>query len=209
MKTNKKLVEFALVLFLSTVFPALVQGYPSGKGGSLTQQSPKNATPLDMAEVENLLFMREEEKMSHDVYQTLYKIWNKVVFKNIAASEQRHTNAVLKKINLFGLIDPALPEAGRYSNPDLQAFYEQLIAQGKRSYIDALRVGATIEDVDIRDLRIAIEETSNLALKTTYENLLEGSKNHLRAFVGLLQKQGIEYSPQYMDQDLYDAILGI
>ena len=55
----------------------------------------------------------------------------------------------------------------------------------------------------------AIEATSNLALKTTYENLLEGSKNHLCAFAGLLQNQGIEYNPQYIDQALFDAILGI
>ncbi len=63
--------------------------------------------------------------------------------------------------------------------------------------------------MDIRDISNAILKTENLALKTTYESLLEGPKNHLRAFVDLLEKQGIEYSPQYIDQALFDAILGI
>jgi hypothetical protein len=70
-------------------------------------------------------------------------------------------------------------------------------------------VGATIEDKDIMDLVAAIKATNNLSLKTTYENLLEGSKNHLRAFVGLLRKQGMDYAPQFIDQALFDAILGV
>ena len=206
MRTTTKLIGFALALSLSSAFPALARGPSSG---SDRLQSQQNIAVLSTAEEDTLLFMREEEKMARDVYQTMYKVWKKAVFKNIAASEQKHMDAVLKKINLFGLTDPVLPGVGRFTNPDLQALYDQLIAQGKLSYIDALRAGATIEDVDIRDLMIAIEATNNLALKTTYENLLEGSKNHLRAFAGLLQKQGIKYSPQYIDQDLFDAILGI
>ncbi|MFA5924105.1 MAG: DUF2202 domain-containing protein [Methylococcaceae bacterium] len=206
MRTTTKLIGFALALSLSSAFPALARGPSSGSGGLRTQQ---NIAVLSAAEEDTLLFMREEEKMARDVYQTLYKAWKKPVFKNIAASEQKHMDAVLKKINLFGLTDPALAGVGRFTNMNLQALYDQLIAQGKLTYIDALRAGATIEDVDIRDLMIAIEETNNLALKTTYENLLEGSKNHLRAFAGLLQKQGIKYSPQFIDQDLFDAILGV
>jgi hypothetical protein len=53
----------------------------------------------------------------------------------------------------------------------------------------------------------AITATDNLALKTTYERLLEGSKNHLRAFIGLLQQQGIDYQPEYISQELFDAII--
>ncbi len=207
MKTTTKLIGFALVLTLASAFPALARGPSSG---SDRLQSQQNIAVLSTAEEEDtLLFMREEEKMARDVYQTMYKVWKKAVFKNIAASEQKHMDAVLKKINLFGLIDPALPGVGRFTNPDLQALYDQLSAQGKLSYIDALRAGATIEDMDIRDLMIAIETTSNLALKTTYENLLEGSKNHLRAFAGLLQNQGVEYTPQFMEQALFDAVLGL
>ena len=118
-------------------------------------------------------------------------------------------DAILKKIKLFGLTDPSLLGIGSFTNPDLQELYSQLIEQGRLSYNDALTAGATIEDKDILDLMNAIKGTKNLALKTTYQNLTEGSKNHLRAFVGLLKNQGLEYTPQFISQDLFDAILRV
>ena len=83
-----------------------------------------------------------------------------------------------------------------------------MLTEGRKSYARALWVGATIEDVDIRDLQVAIEDSEVSSLDTTYSNLLEGSKNHLRSFVGLLNRLGITYEAQYIDPVLYDAILG-
>jgi hypothetical protein len=167
---------------------------------------------LPVTEQTTLLTMREEEKLARDAYLTLHGMFGQSVFKNIAASEQRHMDALLKKINLFALTDPALPQTGRFTNPTFQALYTQFLqwlAQSKPTYIDALKVGATIEDLDINDLNAAIAATSSLALKTTYQNLLEGSKQHLRTFVGLLRSQGQDYDPQYIDRALFEAILGV
>ncbi|MCK9606338.1 MAG: DUF2202 domain-containing protein [Methylomonas sp.] len=200
MKMAMKLI--GLVLALSCAFPVMAGGKPA-----MTRQS--SATLLTEAEEATLLWMREEEKLARDVYLTLYKLWNKPVFAEIAESEQAHMDALLKKIELFGLIDPVLPEVGSFSNPDLQSLYDELIARGQLSYVEALAVGAAIEDMDIRDIGNAIAETANLSLKTTYESLLEGSKNHLRAFVDLLDQQGVEYSPQFIDQAVFDAILAV
>ena len=102
-----------------------------------------------------------------------------------------------------------MPQIGEFSQVEIQALYDELLAKGRLSKIDALIVGATIEDMDIKDLLDAIASTNNLGLQATYQNLLEGSKNHLRTFVGLLQKQGVDYEPQYIDQDMFDAILGV
>jgi len=206
MKTTKKLIGFALILSLLSAFPALARGPLSEASRLQTQQS---VTTLSEAEQETLLFMREEEKLARDVYIVLYKSWNKNIFKNISSSEQQHMDAILKKIKLFGLTDPNSSKIGSFINLDLQKLYNELIYQGRLSYNDALTVGATIEDRDILDLMNAIKGTKNLALKTTYQNLLEGSKNHLRAFVGLLKNQGIEYNPQFISQELFDAILGV
>jgi len=194
--------HIVLALALSSIFPVLAWG----QGATPKLES---VIVLSMAEEETLLWIREEEKVARDVYLTMYKIWDGSVFENIAESEQLHMDALLKKIEFFDLTDPVLPEIGLFTNPELQDLYEQLITQGKRSYIDGLIVGATIEDMDIRDITAAIEETDNLGLKTTYESLLEGSKNHLRAFVDLLEEQGIEYTPQFIDQDVFDAILDV
>lgn len=204
--TTKKLIGFALSLSLLSAFPALARE-PSSEASRL--QTQQSVTTLSEAEQETLLFMREEEKLARDVYIVLYKSWNKNIFKNISSSEQQHMDAILKKIKLFGLTDPNSSKIGSFINPDLQELYNELIYQGRLSYNDALTVGATIEDMDILDLMNAIKGTKNLALKTTYQNLLEGSKNHLRAFVGLLKNQGIEYNPQFISQELFDAILGV
>ena len=46
-------------------------------------------------------------------------------------------------------------------------------------------------------------------LRTAYQNLMDGSKNHLRAFVAGLDAQGITYAPVLLSQELYDAIIGL
>ncbi|MEI6333908.1 MAG: DUF2202 domain-containing protein [Methylococcaceae bacterium] len=204
--TTKKLIGFALILSLLSAFPALARG-PSSEASRL--QTQQSVTKLTTAEKDSLLFMREEEKLARDVYIELYKTWNMNIFKNISSSEQQHMDTILKKINLFGLTDPSLSGIGSFTNSALQDLYNKLIYQGSLSYNDALTVGATIEDKDILDLTNAIKGTNNLALKTTYQNLMEGSKNHLRAFVGSLKNQGLEYTPQFISQDLFDAILGV
>ncbi|HNU24452.1 MAG TPA: DUF2202 domain-containing protein, partial [Mesotoga sp.] len=57
-----------------------------------------------MTEEDGIAFMREEEKLAHDVYTVLYEIWGLNVFSNIARSEQTHTEAVLSLIGDFGMV---------------------------------------------------------------------------------------------------------
>ena len=205
MNLTNKLTVLILALFL------LTSTMVSAKGGARkgVNNNQLATTSLTDIQKETLLWMREEEKLARDVYLTLYKKWKKPEFSNIASSEQKHMDALLKKVELFGMSDPVLPGVGDFFDVDLQDLHDKLIDDGRESYIDALWVGATIEDMDMRDLRAAIDETDNLALKTTYESLLEGSKNHLRTYVGLLQQQGEEYIPQYIEPELFDAILGL
>jgi hypothetical protein len=82
------------------------------------------------------------------------------------------------------------------------------VAQGSASLIDALLVGAAIEEIDIIDIQNlvdALDGNDDIAL--VYENLMKGSRNHLRAFVRNLEGQGVVYQPQYLSQDVYDAII--
>lgn len=159
-------------------------------------------------EAATLLWMREEEKLARDVYQALYAQWKQLEFLRIANAEQKHFDALGARLTQYGLVDPALPAPGEFSQQALQEVYWQMIDQGSRSYVQALTAGATIEEIDIADLIAAIDATTNLAIKRTYENLLEGSKNHLRAFVGLLRSLGVDYTPTHIDPVLFDAIIG-
>ena len=170
-----------------------------------------NAVPvgdLTTAEIDGLAFMREEEKLARDVYLVLYEQWNLPVFKNIANSETSHMDAVLVLMDRYGLDDPAAGKSvGEFTNPDLQALYDQLVIQGGQSLADALRVGAAIEEIDILDLEERLGQTDNTDIILVYENLLKGSRNHLRSFTKMLQQQtGETYVPQYLSQDAYNAI---
>ena len=164
--------------------------------------------PLTLQEEESLLFMREEEKLARDVYLYLYDIWGDQIFLNISASEQQHTDAVLGLIEKYNLPDPAADKAeGEFDNLDLQGLYDLLTAQGAASLIDALIVGATIEDLDINDLNSQLLFIDNADIILVYESLLKGSRNHLRAFTGRLTDLGFDYAPVYISQEDYDAIV--
>ena len=105
---------------------------------------------LTEEEINGLIFMREEEKLAHDVYIALYQTWGLSIFQNIANSEQTHTDTVKVLLDAYGIADPSANTApGEFVNPELQALYTQLVAQGSQSLTDALKVGAAIEEIDI------------------------------------------------------------
>ena len=168
-----------------------------------------SSSGLSNAEINHLLFMREEEKLAHDVYLALYDQWGLPLFENIAQSEAAHTEAVKGLLDKYGLPDPAdASPPGVFVNQDLQGMYDDLTEQGNSSLSKALKVGAAIEEIDILDLQSALDETNTADIKRVYENLLKGSENHLRAFTSTLSRQtGETYAPQYLTQDAYAAIV--
>lgn len=152
-----------------------------------------------------LLQMREEEKLARDVYTTLGSIWGTRIFSNIASSEQSHTDAIKALLSRYDIKDPVTSDTiGVFTSKAMQELYDKLTAQGKISATEALLVGATIEDLDIRDLDILKNETTKEDILLTYNNLQKGSRNHLRAFV---KASGGNYKPQYISQADYDLII--
>ena len=166
------------------------------------------AEELTAEEEAGLIRMREEEKLARDVYVALYDTWQTPIFNHIAMSEQRHMNAIKLLIDKYGLVDPVTdPTAGVFTDPELQGLYTTLTAQGVLSLIDALTVGATIEDMDIKDLQDLIIQTDNADISLVYANLLRGSRNHLRAFTYRLSLLGVTYVAQYITpEELSDII---
>jgi len=164
---------------------------------------------LDEDEAAGLLYMREEEKLAHDVYLALYEAWGLPIFQNIANSEQTHTDAVKTLLDRYGLDDPAAGNpVGVFSDATLQSLYDELLAQGSQSLSEALKVGAAVEEIDILDLEEQLKQIDNDDIRVIYENLLKGSRNHLRAFTSTLERQTSEaYQPQYIERNAYDAII--
>lgn len=131
---------------------------------------------------ELLLYLIEEEKLAHDVYTVLGETWGGNTFSNILGSETSHQDQVLNLLNSYGLTDPRSSEIGVFVNPDLQALYDQLIAQGMTSQAEAYKVGVLIEETDITDLTAAINSTSDATIVATLEKLRSASESHLAAF---------------------------
>ena len=165
--------------------------------------------PLSSAEIEDILYMREEEKLARDVYLTLYQEWGLSIFQNIAGSEATHMEALKNLIGRYGLEDPAAgQDIGVFTNPTLQELYDQLVAEGSKSLGDALRVGAAIEEIDILDLEEAMAQTDKADIQLVYKSLMKGSRNHLRSFTSTLEKQtGEIYQPLYLDIAEYVEIV--
>jgi hypothetical protein len=180
-------------------------------GGMLTAYAPlpSPAAELSVSEADGLAFMREEEKLAHDLYTELYDLYGLPVFANIARSESQHMQVVLELLDAYGLKDPAAGKlAGEFLDPTLQALYDDLLARARASQEEALRVAALVEETDILDLQQRMAQTDQADLVTAYGRLLQASGQHLRVFSGQIERlTGEEYAPQLMTADEYDRIL--
>ncbi len=168
-------------------------------GGRATRDSAISApgSVLTEHEISHMRYMREEEKLARDVYLVFVRDWNLPVFSTIVQAEQRHMDAVLILLQRYGIPDPVNnAEPGQFLDTNLSSLFTELTARGSVSIIEALKVGGLIEEVDIADLQYAIGGTSRNNIIRVYKNIHRGSRNHLRAFAGMLAQYGVSYQPQ-------------
>lgn len=184
-------------------FEEIINGEHYTGGGNCDS----TVTTISDAEALDLQFMREEEKLAHDVYVYMFRNWNTRVFDNISKSELQHTTQILRLLNQFQIADPASTEPGLFNNPELQSLYNQLIEQGLESNLEALKVGATIEEVDILDLIERLQHTTNPTIIRTYNNLEKASEAHLRAFVRVMASLDYNYEPQFLSPEEFERIM--
>ena len=215
---NLLAVTAAVVVSLALAAPGSAQQRRAGArvdagsggciGGAGTLFDHIEPTFLTAAEESDLVYLREEEKLARDVYLTLAGTWQLPLFDNIAGAEQRHMDSVKKVLDLYGTADPVADDSvGAFTNPTLAQLYTDLVARGNSSIVEALKAGATIEDLDLADLEEMLAAASNDHVKLVGYNLAKGSRNHLRAFMAALEAQDGAYQPQYLDQEAFDAIL--
>ena len=167
---------------------------------------------LSAGEAASLAYMREEEKLAQDVYAALDSQWGSgtKTFGNISQSEASHTEAVRQLIARYELTDPVGQNAaGVFTNTTLQQLYTDLVAAGQPSLVAALQVGVEIEELDIKDIQSALDDTpiDNADITMVYDNLMKGSRNHLRSFYKALLKAGGSYTPKHISQEAFDAIV--
>ena len=160
----------------------------NAKGG----KGRKGKTVLTDHQKDELFFIYQEEKLARDVYITLGKLYPREnTFASIQLSEQRHIDAAQGLCEKYDIdiSDVNEDEVGNFKLPVLQDLYDNLVIQGRETLYDALGVGVFIEELDINDLTEAIENMDMPGdVVNVYENLREGSYNHLEAFEGALSR---------------------
>ncbi|MBF0379210.1 MAG: DUF2202 domain-containing protein [Desulfamplus sp.] len=157
---------------------------------------------VDDTEKADLIYMREEEKLARDLYQSFYEKWGTRIFNNIAGSEQKHTDSIKALLTKYEITDPITNDKrGFFTDSDLQQIYNDLLTSGNISFLDALKVGAAVEELDISDLKEALGKTDNQDIQAVYQNLMKGSRNHLRSYVNMLHNYGESYHAVYLTSE--------
>ena len=197
----KNLVKWSLFLVLFSGFSLI------SCEETIVEDVIDNEEHVSQEVIDGLKYMREEEKLARDVYLYMYDKYDQNIFNNIASSEQSHMDKLLVLLDKYNIVDPSLQERGKFSNLKLQDLYDALIRQGEQSLIDAYMVGATIEDVDIFDLKEFVEIVQQEDIINTYELLTCGSRNHMRSFDKQINKNQAQYTAQFISQNQYDEIV--
>jgi len=137
-------------------------------------------------EKKGLINQYGEEKMARDVYLYAYEKYGTPVFKNIANSEQQHMNAIKALLDRYGITPPT----DYAKDTELAAQLKAKIDEGLEQ---ALNVGVTVEEVDIKDIaELAKQAAENNAqdLLAVYTNIAGASFNHLKGFLKSLKNSG-------------------
>lgn len=208
---NRTLINLSLASSIMLVAGVSFAAPPRGQ----IQVQPRSQTskiqsvvvfPLSPEAELGLLHMREEEKVARDVYAVFRAQWNAQVF-NITNSEQNHMDTMKAMLDRFGLPDPIIDDTiGVFPTPAFAELYTTLINLGSTSMVDAYKVGALIEELDLIDLRLAVVQVDDPMLMIAYENLMRGTRNHLRSFASKIYAAGETYEAQYLTQEEFDAI---
>ncbi|MEO7488531.1 MAG: DUF2202 domain-containing protein [Ferruginibacter sp.] len=167
---------------------------------------------LTHAEKDAIVYMREEEKLARDVYDSMYAKWGGNPFGNIRQSEQVHMNRMKMLITKYQLQDPVEQTGdlqGKFVSSLMRQYYNELAAAGSQSITAALKAGAKIEELDIADLEERIKQTMKQDIIQSFEFLKMASHNHLRAFVRRLKMEGVDYVPVILNEVKFNTIINI
>lgn len=161
---------------------SVVSPSPAASVAPSASSSTSSNTVATKSTAELLAYLIEEEKLAHDVYTVLAQKWGANTFTNILSSEVSHQSQVAGLLPTYGVADPRSSQLGVFTNAELQALYNKLIAQGSISVTEAYKVGIAIEEMDIQDLKDDMALVTDQKVLSVMQTLLDGSYNHLAAF---------------------------
>lgn len=154
----------------------------------------------------HLIRLYEEEVLAHNLYVELGKIHPDIrPLQNIPHSEARHREVMAGILKSEGIALPKAEDGRRFVTKGLDETYHQWLKEGRRSGVDACRVGVRLEDHDIADLRLA--QKAYPVHKNALGNLEAASNNHLRAFHRNMLNRGGRYEAEALSKADFTAIV--
>lgn len=164
--------------------------------------------PLTADEIEFLYAIREDEKLSKDVY-TLFASQYPAYpqFTKIASAEATHMAAVEAILSYYEVEFPAAGPAGIFADPERQTLYDELSAKGT-SPLEAFGVMALLEEEGVAAYLAVEPNIANANIKMFVGNMIKSSSNHLKVAVRQITVLGGAYVPAILDQGAFDEIIG-
>ncbi len=165
------------------------------------------ATLASAADPNDLIRLYEEEVLAHDLYVELGRVHPDIrPFQNIPRSEERHRQVMAGILEKEGIAIPEAPDGRRFATDGLDRIHRQWLAEGRKSEVDACRVGVRLEDHDIADLRRAQQDFPDH--RKALAQLEAASNHHFRAFHRNLTRRGGSYEPEALAAADIELILG-
>lgn len=164
------------------------------------------STVASASDSSQLVRLYEEEVLAHDLYVALAEKHPDIrPLQNIPHSEAYHQEVMAEILKAEGIAIPPPTKDRRFVTKGLDKTYRQWLKEGRKSEVDACRVGVRLEDHDIADLRQA--QTAFPEHKEALANLEAASNNHLRAFHRNLTSRGGDYTAEALPMEDLTRIL--
>jgi hypothetical protein len=209
-KQIKSYFQLAFFLNLKSIYMKLIPVCLLVCACLLFTQSKAQKTSLSTAETKALITVHDNQKLSLHVYDSLFAIWGINPFGNIRSAESQHVlflDDVAENYALELDTDKSENSTLEFSMPQTENIFHESISKGSLSVIDALKIGARLEEMSLQLLHDAKAVTIKSDLLHTFDILAMGSKNNLQAFNRRLKMYGITYEPGVLEQKDFKNII--
>jgi hypothetical protein len=209
-KQIKRYIQLTFLLNLKSIQMKLIPVCLLVSACSIFTSVKAQKTTLSTAETNALIVVHENQKLSLFVYDSLYAIWGINPFGNIRSAESQHVNFLNDVAGNYALeLETNEPgnSVATFTTPQAETIYQESISKGSLSVVDALKMGARLEEMSLQVLHNAKAVTIKSDLLHTFDILAMGSKNNLQAFNRRLKMYGITYEPGFLEQKDFRNII--
>jgi hypothetical protein len=164
---------------------------------------------LEPAEEDTVVYLLEFSKFKQSILTGGSALWREMGLERLEADQGLHVEMLEELVDRYG-IDQPIGSGAAFS---YLLFTEQVRPLWTNwgswmfDHDEYCSNGAFFEEMNIRDLRAAIQQTDEQLLVDTYSQILEDVYVHLLILVHQMHDDPYDYDSQLLSQDAVDAVL--